>query len=116
MGNGLLLKNKDEEAIKAYQTAISHDQTHTNAYNNLGLVYSDRKQYPQAIEILEKARKIHPDSPIILLNLGNAYLGKGDIYAAVSAYERCLELWDGDAQTAKSLQQTIEELKATMGP
>ncbi|MBT4139309.1 MAG: tetratricopeptide repeat protein, partial [Candidatus Latescibacteria bacterium] len=65
LGNGLLLKNKDEEAIKAYQTAISHDQTHTNAYNNLGLVYSDRKQYPQAIEILEKARKIHPDSPII---------------------------------------------------
>ena len=111
-GNVYRQQNNTQQAISAYQVAIEKDATFTDAYNNLGLIYTAQKQYNSAIEAFQKAIKTHPHNAILSLNLGNAYLGKGDIYRAISTYETFLSLWDKHDATKQQVQNVLKELKA----
>ncbi len=60
------------------------------AYNNLGILQINKKQWDESIMLLEKALSISPRNGIVSLNLGNALFRKGQVDEAIKNYERGL--------------------------
>ena len=56
----------------------------------LGNVYFDQERYQEALESLQKASQIRPESPTVLYNLGRAYEKVGAREEAARAYEKIL--------------------------
>ncbi len=63
-----------------------------SSYNNLGLVHMRRGQYAEALEVLQKAEVLNPESPEIQLNLYQLYqaMNKPELSAAHLARGRAL--------------------------
>ncbi len=75
-------------AIKYYRKILTKDPYHLDANYLLGAALAERKLYPEAERYLTAARKVKPDSPYVLANLGSVYQLRGNITAAVECLER----------------------------
>ncbi|MBA7530122.1 Lipopolysaccharide assembly protein B [subsurface metagenome] len=76
---GFTLEDKElyDQAVELYSKAIELDSTFTAAYSVLGNLYNKLNRPVDAILVLNKAKRITPESVYIFLiykNLGNAYL------------------------------------------
>lgn len=74
-----------------FSKAISLDPTHALAYQNLGILYFNQKDYNAAIEILEKALRNDVNEPRLLNNLGCYYLEKEATDKAIEKFNDCLK-------------------------
>ncbi|MBT3389869.1 MAG: tetratricopeptide repeat protein [Chloroflexi bacterium] len=92
LGIALVLQNKTEDAIIAFQTAIELAPQHKWAHNNLGRTYLDLGDYEQAISELSTAIKINPENDLAYYNLGLAYARQSDYQAAIPYYEQAIQL------------------------
>ena len=81
---------KNEKAL--FQHAVAVTQGNFTAHNNLGNVFSEEGEYPEAIRHFEAALEIRPDYPKAHHNLANAYLEQGQLDAALRHFELALEL------------------------
>ncbi len=103
---------------------ISHDKTHYDALNALGYSWADRNiKLTQALEYIEKANALSPDSMPILDSLGWVHYRLGNLEKArtylMSAtkndpndrllYDHLLEVLEaiGDSKAVEELQQKI---------
>ena len=59
-------------AIRSYKAALTFDAKLTNAYNNLGVLYTDLHRYPEAIEVLKQGVAIDAHSDLLRNNLAAA--------------------------------------------
>jgi tetratricopeptide (TPR) repeat protein len=67
-------------------------------------------QFAKAIELLEEAHRLS-NEPVLLFNLAKAHEGKGDLIAAVDAYERYLR--DAkDIPDRKAIEGRVDTLRA----
>jgi Flp pilus assembly protein TadD len=64
-------------AETAYKEVIAKDPARFEAYHNLGLVYSRKKDMPAAEAAFNKALEIKPDYDDAYVNLANAYISNG---------------------------------------
>ena len=62
------------------------------AYNDIGVTYSDNKEYNKAIEAYQVAIEIDPNNDIAYYNIGNAYYAKGEFYKASKVYEKAVNI------------------------
>ncbi|MXV75239.1 tetratricopeptide repeat protein [Candidatus Poribacteria bacterium] len=102
-----LMNNGDaKQAIEAYQKAIKNkkrtlfftkDSSVSSAYNNLGHLYANVKEYAPAVENFKKAIEIAPDNAKGHVNLTTAYLRQN---LAAEAREACLRALKTFPQTA----------------
>ncbi|EKD32847.1 MAG: hypothetical protein ACD_76C00134G0007 [uncultured bacterium] len=76
------------EAEKRYIEVISHSPKNTAAYEDLGNLYLDMKQYEQAKESLSYALKIKPNDASVLASLGEVSLRIGNANDAKAYFER----------------------------
>lgn len=53
--------NNPGEAIKQFDLAIRHNYQYMNAYTNKGIVYYDRKQFKEALQVFQLEAKVFPD-------------------------------------------------------
>lgn len=60
--------------------------------NNLGALLIQTKKEDKAIPLLITVLQKHPQSAMVLNNLGQAYFGLGDLITAKSYFEKCLLL------------------------
>ena len=60
-------------AIDAYSRSIEFDATFWVAHYNLGLAYKKTRQYPKAVDALQKALGLVPNNLDIHVSLGNVY-------------------------------------------
>jgi Flp pilus assembly protein TadD len=74
LGTALLSQNKDEDAEKAYLSALEKQPTYILALTNLGRLRLKRKNYGGAVETLSQAVKVQPRSASANFYLGEAYL------------------------------------------
>jgi Flp pilus assembly protein TadD len=83
-----------DEAIRAYQAALRVRPVEASVLNNLGVAYYLKKDYPQAIETLEKAlRSARPeDRKRVYNNLGRSFARSGDYARAVDSFRRGTDL------------------------
>jgi len=71
--------------------------------NNLGIAYSDKGMYEEAISKLKRAIEIIPDCEGVYNNLGIAYLGKGMHDEAIVEFKRALEISSSYAEVHRGL-------------
>jgi TolB-like protein/tetratricopeptide (TPR) repeat protein len=76
MAGILLAAGKYDRSIEQSRKALEIDPNYWWSYQTLGLAYQRKKQYPEAIAALERARLADPN-PAILGNLGYVYATAG---------------------------------------
>ena len=85
-------------AEAAYKEVIAKDPTRFEAYHNLGLVYSRKKDLPAAEAAFQKALEIKPDYDDAYVNLANAYISNGQ---TPKAYEIAVKAAAAQPQSGK---------------
>src|SRR5580658_9452595 len=72
----LLRQGSVEEAKKKIQEEIQQNSSSVDGYTLLGIVYSDEKDYANALQSFQQALKLDPNSTRALNNLGNLYVAQ----------------------------------------
>lgn len=75
LGNALYRSNKTEEAIKAYDQAVTFEKNKTDkaqAFYNKGVVLQHQKKLPECIDAYKNALKLNPADEDARLNLQKA--------------------------------------------
>ncbi len=81
-----------EDAISAGKKACKLAPRDIDAHYNLGLAYTDAKDYPKAIQSYRKALKLNPRHNLSWNNLGSALEQQGDKAEALKAYEQAIAI------------------------
>lgn len=78
-----------------WSDVISKAPNNARAYNNLGIVYKEQKQYEKATELFEMALKANRNYTAVYYNLGDVQYGLGN-------YEKAIEYLDTAMKGTKS--------------
>lgn len=81
-----------EEAQKIYQQILNRQPMHFDALQLSGAIALDSQHYEQALFLLLKAIKLHPNHGLIHYNLGIAFQELGDFNSAISSYDEAIRL------------------------
>ena len=110
------LQNRPSEAIKHNEIATKIRPTDPNTYLRLGLIYSEIKEFNQAIFYFKKAIKLQPEWSPLYNNVGNALARIGNPEEAIPYYEKALKIKPNYATAhmnlGNALAQTGELYKA----
>ena len=125
-GNQLFDEGKVRPAIEYYDRAIRQDKRFAEAYNNLGIVYFEMKDYGNAQKNFQQAVLLKPDFTEALLNLGSAYLfdeqhveglhvqtTKPRLMDAAMAYEQVIEMQPDIPEAYMHLGLVYEQMHRT---
>ena len=92
----LAVKNHEEGkvniALELYNQILKIDPNHSQALNNIAVIFSDSKDYQKAISAYEKAIEINPNYADAHNNLGVIYADLGENQKAKSCYEKAIEI------------------------
>ncbi len=99
-------------AIDRYQRLIQVSPRLAAAYNNLGLLYEQTRQYGQAIAVLKRSREIDPKLPSSAALLGIAYYQVSDLADARTALETAVRENANDEHAELLLAQVLLRMKA----
>jgi tetratricopeptide (TPR) repeat protein len=91
-GKALSELGKTEEAIEAYQQAITLDPKYALPYNGLGNTLSDLGKTKEAIEAYKQAIDVDPENALTYNGLGNALSELGEKEEALEAYKQAINL------------------------
>ncbi len=96
-----------DQATAVFQALTEDYPELPGPYNNLAVLYASRGRYEEARKVLEQAIRLQP-------NLDTAHENLGDIHVklAVTAYQRAVELGDGNRRA----RSKIEALKLLLHP
>lgn len=98
---GLAYMNREnfENAIKAFEMAVSIDEEYADVYVNLGNLYfshflrtKERNAYQKALHNYKKAIEVQPNNPEAFNGLGSAYMQVGRVEDAIYLWEIALIL------------------------
>lgn len=96
----------DLDAAEAnYRAFIKEHQDNPTALQLYGVLLSKKKDYPSAIQLMQKSLHLFPEQPEVANNLGNALKRYGRLDDAIDSYARAIELWPKyvDAHRNKAL-------------
>jgi len=91
------------EAKELLEHLLKSDQSQSEAWNLLGWVQSQQKDFSNAIESIGRAIAIHPTEPSLHRNLGFVYQHAADLDQAVACFERAIQLAPDDANPHNEL-------------
>ena len=81
-------QGKLDEAIFAYNKALSIKPDYADAYNNMGNALKDQSKLEDAIEAYKKALSIKPDYADAYNNMGNVLQNHGKLEEVMEAYKK----------------------------
>ncbi len=87
-------QNRLDEAERIYLEVLGSEAENADALHLLGLVFHQRGENGKAVELMKKAVKIAPFSPVPYSNLGSALQELGRVEEAVECYRKAI-LIDG---------------------
>tara|TARA_B110000908_G_C10242585_1_gene446938 strand:- start:899 stop:2545 length:1647 start_codon:yes stop_codon:yes gene_type:complete len=106
MGNALQDQFKRDEAITAYEKALSIKPDYADAYNNIGVTLKEQGKLDEAIAAYEKTLSLKPDHAAAYYNIGVTLQEQGKLDEAIAACEKALSLKpDHAAARAQCLHQ-----------
>ena len=94
------LQGRYDEAREAYLSALTMDENHAEARNGLAALLGAQGDLDRSIALLNSMAQSGTRLPQVYVNLGHAWMKKGQRAQARSAFERALEL-DPDNLAAK---------------
>lgn len=108
------LYNTNDDNLLVYMKSIAlavlkHYPDNVESYTNLALVYMINDDYDKALVELKKAEKLAPKDDIVLNNIANAYMMKGDTENAIKYYKLVIQY--GDEDTKEYAEGMIESLQ-----
>jgi tetratricopeptide (TPR) repeat protein len=80
------------EAIDSYKKCVELDPTHAAAYINLGTLFYNRHDYPQAERYYRKAIEVDPRYALAYFDLGNVLDETGRVQEAIQTYKMAIQL------------------------
>jgi tetratricopeptide (TPR) repeat protein len=83
---------KLQQQIQGYETVLKREPNNPNALNNLAELRMELGQPAQAIDLLERSRKLNPTDPRYTLSLGDAYLKTNQFDKASSEFDKLLAI------------------------
>ena len=84
-------KGKTDEAQKSFKAAITLQPKEEVGYSALSGMYAAQKKYSEANDVIQAGLKERPDSLDLRLTSAQLLIRKGDIDAALAAYEAILK-------------------------
>ncbi|MDY6804005.1 MAG: tetratricopeptide repeat protein [Cyanobacteriota bacterium] len=111
LGNTLLKYGKVEEAIACYGKTIELNPKISQAYHNLGEIYSDRLDWEKAITNYSKAVELNPEGVWSQYGLGKAFAWIGKWEEAITYYRQAGELKPETAVIYHSLGDALVKQK-----
>ena len=91
---------RNDDAITAYDKALTLKPDLANAWLGRGNVFADLKLYEEAIAAYDKAIALEPD-------LANAWFGRGNVFVGLKLYDEALDA----CNRALSLEPNLIGLK-----
>jgi tetratricopeptide (TPR) repeat protein len=88
----LLRDGSIEEAKQKIQEQLERNPTSVEGYNLLGIIDSEQRDYPGALEALRHALTLEPNSTKTRNNLGNVYVAQGKLDLAEKEFRQVLRL------------------------
>jgi tetratricopeptide (TPR) repeat protein len=79
-------------ALKCYEKSSKLDKQYSDALNNAGTIWYERKKYAKAIRAYRKAINLRGDFAPFYLNLGFAYFNEKNYNDSIAAFRKALEL------------------------
>lgn len=86
------IAGKFDDAQKKYLQALTYNSQDTSAMYHLAQVAIKNKDYPKALEYLNDALAIDPNSPAIYNLMGKVYRIQGNEAAAVNSFKKSLSV------------------------
>ena len=108
---GIILKDKGnlEEAIEAYNKALSIKPDFAEAYYNLGDALQEQGKLEVAIEAYHKALMIKPDLAKDYNNMGNILKNQENLEEAIEAYNKALSIKPDFAEAYSNMGNALQE-------
>jgi tetratricopeptide (TPR) repeat protein len=103
-----------EQIESLLKTAVSIDPAYADAYLQLGILYANRKQYPEAISNYEAAVKVAPTLPDLHYRLGQALARSGDATHAREEFATFERLRQAQVNTANKQHEEIQQFVYTV--
>src|SRR5260370_1621992 len=88
----LIQQGRFEEARKILNEQLAIDPSSVEAYNLLGIAYTDEKDFDHAIDAFQQALKLAPDATKIHNNLGNLYVAQKKFDLAEKEFTKVLSV------------------------
>ena len=99
----------NDAAVRMYEMALRFDPSHTEAMNNLAMMYFHAGNYDDALELIQKAVAMG-DSADCEYNLGSIYLEKNQPGSALQAFQKAVSMRPNDAAIFNNMALTCEKL------
>jgi tetratricopeptide (TPR) repeat protein len=88
----LLRQGSIDEAKNKIREELDRNPSSVPGYNLLGIVYTDEKDYANALQVLQQALKLDPNSTRTLNNLGNLYVAQNKLDLGEKEFRKVLRL------------------------
>ncbi|MDR3602219.1 MAG: tetratricopeptide repeat protein [Desulfosporosinus sp.] len=87
------IQNKEiKKGIQYYKFALKYEPDHYDSLSNLAAVYQNEGRSQDALNLLERAKTIYPQDPILLNNMAFTLVYQGRTRKAEEYYREALEL------------------------
>jgi len=83
-----------------------------NAYNNLGVIYFNRKNYPKAISLFETAVSINANDAQMFANIGAAFFNMGKLDSCIYYSQKALDVNPGLTSARENLSKAQNILRS----
>lgn len=110
-GNLYFQSNQLEQAKRDYITAIKSFPEFRRAHQNLGLIYLQQQNFPEAVKSLGRAVELGESSSRTFGLIGYSYLNLEKYVAAENAYRQALMLDPTNTDWALGLSQSLMALE-----
>jgi len=112
------LRGSNFESAELYLRQVTQlEPNNPHALRLLGVLYAQKKQYPEAIRYLNAALNSMPNNALVWSNLGNIYLELKELTKALDAYDKAIsiepqyaEAWSNKGNVLFSLKRYEEAL------
>ncbi len=94
----LLQQGRLEEAKQEIQAQLAQDPKSVEGYNLLGIVFTNQKDFANALDAFQRALKLNPSSARSRVNLGNLYLSWQNTDLAENEFRAVLRAEPGNPE------------------
>ena len=98
------------EALQYAQKALAADANSWRVHNLLGAIYTDKKEFGQAVDAFKAAMRLAPNEPMPHSDLAKAYLAQDRYDEALKSVDTAMRLAPRDPY----LQEQYRQIQATM--
>ncbi len=99
------------QAQAVYEELLKSQPRNFDALHLLGVIYSQKKHYQRAVELISKAIEICPNNSTFYANRGVALSELRQLDAAVASYDRAIAIKPDDADAHYNRGNALSELK-----